>query len=43
VQASRVALGGSAWGMTGWVVVLAWGAVLSVLAARVFRRDTARA
>jgi ABC-2 type transport system permease protein len=43
VQANRVALGGSAWGVTGWVVVIAWGVALSVLAARVFRRDTARA
>lgn len=43
VQANRVALGGSAWGVAGWAVVLAWAVVLSLLAARVFRRDTARA
>jgi ABC-2 type transport system permease protein len=43
VQANRVALGGSGWGATAWMVVLAWSVVLVVLAARAYRRDTERA
>jgi ABC-2 type transport system permease protein len=43
VQANRVALGGHAWPATGWIVVAAWSVVLGVLAARAYRRDTARA
>jgi ABC-2 type transport system permease protein len=42
VQANRVALGGSGWGARGWVVVIAWSIVLGALAARTYRRDTAR-
>jgi ABC-2 type transport system permease protein len=42
VQASHVALGGGGWGRTGWLVVVGWSVVLGVLAARAYRRDTAR-
>jgi ABC-2 type transport system permease protein len=42
VQASHVALGGSAWGVTGWLVMAAWSVVLGALALRAFARDTAR-
>jgi ABC-2 type transport system permease protein len=43
VQANRVALGGDGWPLRGWVVVAAWSAVLTVLAARAYRADTGRA
>jgi ABC-2 type transport system permease protein len=43
VLASHVSLGGPAWNATGWLVVAAWTASLSVLAAYAYRRDTARA
>ena len=43
VQASRVALGGEAWGALGWTIVGAWTVVLTALAARAYRRDTKRA
>jgi ABC-2 type transport system permease protein len=42
VQASHVALGGRPWGAMAWIVMAAWTAVLSVLAARAYRRDTGR-
>ncbi len=42
-QASHVASGGAGWGVLGWVVTAAWTAVLSVLAAWAYRRDTERA
>jgi ABC-2 type transport system permease protein len=42
VQASHVALGGSSWGTTGWLVIATWTIVLSLLAARAYRRDTNR-
>ncbi len=42
VQASHVALGGRGWGPTGWAVVAGWSLVLGALAARAYRRDTAR-
>jgi ABC-2 type transport system permease protein len=42
VQASHVALGGDVWGAKGWLVIAAWSAVLVVLAARAYRRDTKR-
>lgn len=42
VQASHVAVGGHVWGAQGWLVIAAWTAVLSVLAARAYRRDTGR-
>ena len=43
VQASHIAVGGQAWGAKGWIVMGAWTAVLTVLAGRAYRRDTARA
>ena len=43
VQASRIAVGGQAWGAKGWIVMGTWTAVLSVLAGRAYRRDTRRA
>ncbi|HET7171218.1 MAG TPA: ABC transporter permease [Gaiellales bacterium] len=42
VQASHVALGGSSWSGTGWLVVSAWTVAMAVLAARAYQRDTAR-
>jgi ABC-2 type transport system permease protein len=42
VQASHIALGGHAWAAKGWIVMIAWTVVLSVLAARAYRRDTGR-
>jgi len=42
VQASHVAIGGQGWGTTGWLVVAAWTAGASLLAARAYRRDTKR-
>jgi ABC-2 type transport system permease protein len=43
VQASHVALGGSAWTTTGWVVIAGWTVVLAALARWAYRRDTKRA
>ena len=43
VQASRIAVGGQAWGATGWIVMGAWAAAMIVLAGRAYRRDTKRA
>ena len=42
VQASHVALGGHAWSTMGWAVIAAWTVVLSLVAARAYRRDTGR-
>jgi ABC-2 type transport system permease protein len=42
VQAGRISLHGQGWGSTGWIVVLAWTAVLAGLAAYAYRRDTGR-
>lgn len=42
VQAGHVLVGGSGWGATGWLVVVAWTVVLTVLAGWAYRRDTAR-
>jgi ABC-2 type transport system permease protein len=42
VQASRVAVGGKAWGVTGWLVVAGWSIVLTLLAVHVYRRDSGR-
>lgn len=42
VQASHVALGGSAWPLRGWIVIAVWTAVLARLAQRTYRRDTGR-
>jgi ABC-2 type transport system permease protein len=42
VQASHVSLGGQAWGAKGWLIVAAWTAAMSLLAARAYARDTQR-
>ncbi len=42
VQASHVALGGAAWSGRGWLVLAGWTGLLSVLAVRLYRRDTGR-
>jgi ABC-2 type transport system permease protein len=42
VQASHVAVGGHAWAARGWIVIGGWTVVLSLLAARAYRRDTGR-
>jgi ABC-2 type transport system permease protein len=42
VQASHIAIGGTAWGATGWIVDGIWTAAMAVLAARAYRRDTGR-
>ena len=42
VQASHVALGGSAWTATGWIVIGAWTVLLGALARVAYRRDTKR-
>jgi ABC-2 type transport system permease protein len=41
-QASRIGIGGDAWGTLGWVVVIAWTALATALAVWVYRRDTQR-
>jgi ABC-2 type transport system permease protein len=41
-RASHVAVGGGGWGPTGWAVVAGWSVGLGLLAARAYRRDTAR-
>jgi ABC-2 type transport system permease protein len=42
VQASHIALGGSAWGVTGWLVMTGWTVVLGALALLAYQRDTKR-
>ncbi len=42
VQAGHVGLGGDAWPLHAWIVIGAWTLLLSVLAARAYRRDTDR-
>jgi ABC-2 type transport system permease protein len=42
VQASHVALGGSPWGLEGWLVTAAWSVVLAAGAMWAYRRDTNR-
>jgi ABC-2 type transport system permease protein len=42
VQAGKTALVGGGWPLEAWVVVAAWSLVLSVLAVRVYQRDTKR-
>jgi len=42
VQASHVGIGGSGWPAKGWIVIATWTVVLSLLAARAYRRDTGR-
>ena len=40
VQAAHVGLGGDGWGITGWLVVIAWSVGAGLLAMRAYRRDT---
>ena len=42
VQASQVAIGGAAWGATGWFVVALWSVGAGLVAAWAYRRDTQR-
>jgi ABC-2 type transport system permease protein len=42
VQASHVAIGGAAWGATGWFVVAIWSVGAGLVAAWAYRRDTQR-
>jgi ABC-2 type transport system permease protein len=42
VQASHVAIGGSGWGATGWLVVAAWSVALGAAAMWAYRRDTGK-
>ena len=42
VQASHVALGGHAWPLKGWIVIVVWTIVLARLAAHAYRKDTGR-
>jgi ABC-2 type transport system permease protein len=42
VQASRVGIGGAAWGVLGWAVVAAWSVGAALAAAAAYRRDRAR-
>jgi ABC-type polysaccharide/polyol phosphate export permease len=43
VQAAKTALGSSGWPPAeAWVVIAAWTVGLAFVAARVYRRDTAR-
>jgi ABC-2 type transport system permease protein len=41
-QAGHMGTGGAPWGLTGWLVVMGWTVVLSVLAGYAYRRDTGR-
>jgi ABC-2 type transport system permease protein len=42
VQAARTALQGGGWPLEAWIVVAAWTVAMSVLAVRVYERDTKR-
>jgi ABC-2 type transport system permease protein len=42
VQAAQIGVGGSGWGVHGWLVVVAWGVIAAALARRAYRRDTGR-
>jgi ABC-2 type transport system permease protein len=42
VQASQTALRGGGWPLQAWLVIAAWTLVLSVIAVRVYERDTKR-
>jgi ABC-2 type transport system permease protein len=42
VQASHVSFGGSGWSARAWIVLVAWTAAAVAVAARAYRRDTAR-
>jgi ABC-2 type transport system permease protein len=43
VQAGHSAVTGTGWGLNAWGVIAAWTVIFGLLAARAFRRDTARA
>ena len=42
VQAGHIAIGGSAWGTKGWLIVAGWTVLLVALAGYAYRRDTSR-
>ena len=42
VQAGHIAIGGSAWGTKGWLIVAGWTVLLIALAGYAYRRDTSR-
>jgi ABC-2 type transport system permease protein len=42
VQAGRSAMGGGAWPLQGWLVVVCWTVATTALARRAYARDTAR-
>jgi ABC-2 type transport system permease protein len=42
VQASHTALQGGGWPLEAWIVIAVWTLVLSILAVRVYERDTER-
>lgn len=42
VQAGKTAVGGGAWPLEGWLVIVGWSVVLTALTARVYLRDTGR-
>ncbi len=41
-QASRIGIGGNAWGAIGWIVVAAWTAAAAGASVWAYRRDTGR-
>jgi len=42
VQAGKTAVGGGAWPLEGWLVIVGWSVVLTAFTARVYLRDTGR-
>ena len=42
VKAGEIGAGGETWGARGWLVIGLWSAVLAVVAAQAYRRDTKR-
>jgi ABC-2 type transport system permease protein len=42
VEAGKSAVGGGGWPVEGWVVIAGWSVALTLVAARVYRRDTGR-
>jgi ABC-2 type transport system permease protein len=43
VRAGHTAVGGAAWGLEGWLIVIAWSVLLAFGAGWAYRRDTGRA
>lgn len=43
VQAGHIAIGGGAWSLKGWLVIVVWSAVFAVLALKAYQADTKRA